>query len=265
VSTFVIAELAGTHDRHFLRAWGLAVQCLDAGADAIKLQYWSDAAKEAARVNAPELVALFRRVQTPVEWLPTFADLAHGRGKEFLCTVELPEDIAVVAPYVDRFKIASTSSRDQAFIAAHRRYGKPILVSHGMGAAPRSLPQVQNLHCVSGYPTPPEEANLRLIRESWMAEGGPPMPPPRTYAGFSDHTAHVLTGAFAVCAGAEILEVHVRADDTPPDNPDYGHSLTPAQFREYVAHVRLAERMLGDGVKRIMPSEEPNLRYRVTA
>ena len=253
-STFLIAELAGTHDGSFPRAWTLAGQCLDLGADAIKLQFWSDSAKEAARVNAPELAPLLERVRAPAAWLPTLSTLAHVRGKEFLCTVELPEDIAVVAPYVDRFKIASTSAHDRAFIAAHTPHGKPLIVSHGMSDSnwdEYDYPPAAHLHCVSGYPTPLDEANLRVLHEP-------------LYDGFSDHTAHVLTGAFAVCAGAWILEVHVKADDTPPDNPDAPHSLTPDQFREYVANVRLAERMLGDGVKRIMECEKPTLRYRVT-
>ena len=256
MSTCIIAEAAGTHGGDFDRAYGLLEDVAAFGANAFKLQFWSDSAKVAARLNAPELVALYASVRTPAEWLPRLSSAAHARGMEFLCTVDLVEDIPVVAPYVDRFKIASVEAHDQAFIDAHAKYGKPLLISLGMDAAPMWSVWMADvpftyLHCISGYPTPVDEANLGRIQRD------------HALTGFSDHTANVLTGAFAVCAGAGLLEVHVKADDTPADNPDAPHSLTPAQFREYVANVRLAERMLGTGEKRVMPSEVPTLRHRV--
>ena len=261
-STYVIAELAGTHDGSEDRLMRLLDVAYAADADAVKLQYWSDSAKVAARLNAPELEPLYERVRTPLEWVKFASSIAHSRDQEFLCTVDLVEDIPTVAPYVDRWKIASVEAHDEAFIRAHLACAtKPLVISTGMLTEDDAdlIAWYQGefdvptwlLHCVSGYPTPIDEANLAAIR-AWGLDG------------FSDHSAHVLTGAFAVCAGARVIEVHVKADDTPDDNPDAPHSLTPDGFRQYVQNVRLAERMLGDGVKRIMPSEQPTLRHRVT-
>jgi N,N'-diacetyllegionaminate synthase len=105
------------------------------------------------------------------------------------------------------------------------------------------------LHCVSGYPTPLEQVNLTVLRRWWCD-------------GFSDHTANPLTGALAVAAGAKVLEVHFRLDETATDNPDYPVSLSPGGLRSYIYLARRAAEAMGDGIKRVMPSEEKNRRHR---
>jgi sialic acid synthase SpsE len=102
---------------------------------------------------------------------------------------------------------------------------------------------------VSAYPTPIEDANLAAIRACNLD-------------GFSDHTRHILTGALAVAAGARILEVHFCLPDTRDDNPDRVVSHEPEALAEYVRLTRLAAVALGDGVKKIQPSERENARFR---
>ena len=113
-------------------------------------------------------------------------------------------------------------------------------------------------HCVSAYPAPIEEINLRVVRRltlGWYDDGA--------IAGLSDHTLHPWTGALAVAVGAGMVEFHVRLNDTDPANADYRVARDPREAAEYVRNIRTAETMLGDGNKRVMPSEEPMLRYRV--
>ena len=69
---------------------------------------------------------------------------------------------------------------------------------------------------------------------------------PTPLDGYSDHTANVWTGAVAVGCGAQIIEVHVRAYDTDPANPDYATALDPDEFRFYAQGVRTAERLIAD-------------------
>ena len=69
-------------------------------------------------------------------------------------------------------------------------------------------------------------------------------------------------GAMAIAAGAHVLEVHVRHDETSQNNPDYLHSLSIADFRTYCGLARSAALMLGDGIKKTMPSERFNVRHR---
>lgn len=251
--TFVIAEAGSCHDNQFGRAVNLILTAKRAGADACKFQFWSSAERLAERRNAAEYLDVYRKYQVPAKWLPLLKAQCDHVGVEFMCTVYLPEDIPVIAPFVKRFKVASFEAGDVAFLEAHfyGYYPKRIIVSTGMSErTPRYEPMVDYLHCVSAYPTPIDQANLSVVRDIVIA-------------GYSDHTRHVLTGALAVAAGAHILEVHFRLDSTYAKNPDFGTALTPAELGEYVANVRLAERMLGDGVKRPQPAEAEMMRYRV--
>ena len=251
--TFIIAEAGSCHDGQFRRALDLIQVAKAAEADACKFQYWSSPERLAERRNAADYLDVYRRYQMPREWLePLAAQCAHD-GLEFMCTTYLPEDIPVVAPFVKRFKVASFEAGDERFLQAHTVYQKPLIVSTGMsgGLLAVGVPYpTEVLHCVSSYPAPLDQANLGVLRNP-------------AYAGYSDHTRHVLTGAFAVCAGARILEVHFRLDDTDTSNPDYGTALSPSELGEYVANVRLAERMMGDGVKKPQPAEADMMRYRV--
>ena len=253
MTPFVIAEMASTHDgvlEHMLA--GVEVAKV-AGADAFKTAWCSSAERVAERMHAgPENLPALKPVQWPRAWLPSIQYACQERGLEFLCTVDCPEDIAVVAPYVDRFKVASWGATDEAFQRRHFEVDpkKPMVLSTGLGARAYSIGWAPFwvLHCVSAYPTPPWEAHLGVIRHG--------------YDGFSDHTAHVLTGALAVAAGARVLEVHFCLPDTSKTNPDRVVSHEPQALADYIRFARLAAVMLGEGVKTIQPSEEANVRFR---
>jgi N,N'-diacetyllegionaminate synthase len=253
--TFIIAEAGSCHDGSLekaLRLVGIAAARL---ADAVKFQFWSSAEALAERRHAPEYVETYERYQLPAEWLPELKARADALGIEFMCTTYLPGDIATVAPFVRRFKVASFELGDGAFLAAHERFGKPVIASTGMASDDEAyyrpaVPRFDVLHCVSAYPAPIEDLNLSLLT-------GPP------FTGFSDHSRHLLAGAIAVACGARILEVHFRASDTDPDNPDFLTAFSAFELHEYIQNVRDAERMLGDRRKRLMPSEVAMARYRV--
>ena len=268
MKAFLIAELGSTWAGDPERAAALIHLAAAAGFDAAKFQWTSNPERLAQRRNAPELAPAYQGLAWPAAWHAEFAAECQRAGVEYMSTAYLPEDIAVVAPHVSRFKIASFEATDSEFIRAHAEYQKPVIVSTGLldldgvetlvDTLVDAVPEVNGhaiLHCVSSYPCPVDQANLAAISGihcGWELKRG-----------FSDHTAHILTGALAVAAGAEVIEVHVRLDDTDPLSPDYGHSLTPAQFRAYVANCRIAESMMGDGVKRCMPAEVVNVRYQV--
>lgn len=251
---FVIAEMASTHDGVLDMALDLIQIAKDAGADAVKTAWGSDAKAIATRMHttvtpAHELVCF------PREWLAILSGRAHDLGLEFLCTVDCVPDIAVVAPYVDRFKIASWGVTDLDFI--RKQTEKPPVISTGTADEYEVLKLISfahhwkgwALHCVSAYPTPLDETNLGVISRL-------------DFDGFSDHTANPLTGAIAVAAGARVLEVHYCHPDTAKDNPDRCVSLEPGALQSYIWLARRAALMMGDGNKRVMPSEQANVRYR---
>ena len=271
---FVIAEAGSCADGRLELAHELVEVAKRIGADAIKFQVWTDPAALAKRRHAEEYQHIYERYQMPLHWLPLLSDHANRLGLEFMATVYLSEDIALVAPFVKRFKIASFEAMDEEFKAAHRDYWKPAVVSVGMADQGEIEALMGNwnvyfetvgsamLHCVSAYPTPAFDANLGSI--GWMRRfitsrfGRGTMRP-----GFSDHLISLISGAVAVGAGAEVVEFHLRLDETPSDNPDFPHSRSPRDAMTYVANLRTAESMLGDGIKRAMPSEQAMLKYRV--
>ena len=252
--TFVIAEAGSCHDGKLDKALRLIELAAISGVSACKFQFWSDPAHLAERRHAPELVAAYEACRLPAFWLPILAAAAHAAGLEFMATTYLPEDIELVDPHVERFKIASFESQDEAFLRAHQRFVKPIIVSTGvcgeeavarLGQRRRERPgQLSLLYCVSAYPTPLEA--LRLAEMRW-----------RDLDGLSDHTTSVLTGALAVAAGARIVEKHLRLAGADPANPDFGHSLPPDEFQLYVQNVRMAEAAMGDGERGPNPAEAP--------
>lgn len=275
MSVYVIADIGACHDGN-RGAMDLAIrEALAVGVNALKFQWTSDPRRMAHRRGRAEqdgYAAIYDRyLKWPESWHRELAEECRSAGIDYMCTVFLPDDVAVVAPYVSRFKVASFEALDDAFIRAHVGFEKPILVSTGMltdGQAhalqrghtyPLTL-----LHCVSAYPTPVAELNLGVFRprdygEQYDADVF------CLYDGFSDHSdpTFTWTGALAVAAGAQVVEAHLRLDGTDPANPDFAHAMAPRQFADYVRHIRFAETCLGDGEKRLMPCEAAMAQYRV--
>lgn len=269
--TFVIAEAGSTHDRRLTKAFDLIEAAAIAGADAVKFQFFSDPDRLADRRRVPEGYRdIYRRYRVPDYWLAPLKDGCDRADIEFMCTVYLPQDVAVLAPLVKRFKVASFEARDAEFLAAHASFDKPLIVSTGMMSARESWElkwrllddhklAVEVLHCVSAYPAPIEQMNLALLRpEGHDGCGGR-----SRFDGLSDHSRDIRTGGLAVAAGAQIIEAHLRLDDTDPQNPDYATAFAPAEFAEYVRNIRFSEKVMGDGEKKLQPAEAEMARYRV--
>jgi N,N'-diacetyllegionaminate synthase len=102
------------------------------------------------------------------------------------------------------------------------------------------------LHCVSSYPTPPAQANLRALDTLRAAFQVP--------VGYSDHCLGLEASLAAVARDACLLERHITLDRTRP-GPDHAMSLEPDELRELVGRVRELESMLGDGCKAPQPAE----------
>lgn len=273
--TLVIAECGSCHDGELTKALQLVENARESGSDVAKFQFWSNPDRLADRRKVPDRYRqYYRQYQMIPSWLPVLKEACDARSPwtlglrpiELMVTTYLPEDIFVVAPFVDRFKVASFEAADKSFIWTHPG-DKPIIVSLGMadeipGHLTDGSRRVQLLHCVSSYPAPPEAMNLGVLLpngDDWTYEG---LMESR-FVGLSDHSRHLWMGALAVVAGAEIIEAHIRLDSTDPDNPDFATAFTPAEFGEYVRNIRFAEQVMGDGQKRRQPCEIEMSAYRV--
>jgi N,N'-diacetyllegionaminate synthase len=248
MSLFIIAEAGSCHEGSLDRARQLVSVAHSAGADAVKYQFWSSPQRmqERRHLSAPA----YEEGSIPQAWLETLRKECHDRKLLFGATVYLPEDIPILRDVVDYWKVSSFESRDRELTRAIPT-GRPLFISTGMQEAHDDgyLPKRGiRLHCVSAYPCPPYEANLGAIMLG---------------QGYSDHTCCVFTGAFAVSAGAEYLEVHYRLDDTSSQCPDFPVSLSPEGLSKYIALAREAWKMRGDGQKHPQAAERENMAYRV--
>jgi sialic acid synthase SpsE len=111
-------------------------------------------------------------------------------------------------------------------------------------------PELVLLHCVTSYPAPAREANLRAMQAMRSAFGLP--------VGFSDHTEGIACGIAAAALGACAIEKHFTLDRNLP-GPDHRASVEPDELAALVAGVRAANSALGNGVKQPAPCEEANL------
>ena len=238
---FVIAEAGISHDGDLRKALTLVDWAKEAGADAVKFQTFNAKAL-CKRRGKPELDLILKPYEMPLAWLPLLKDHADKVGVEFMTTCFDEETLKVVAPLVKRFKIGHGEKRDEAFYMAHVAYDKPIIASNGEWEAGG---KTSFLHCIERYPCPFSAADLAGIQREGCQ-------------GYSDHTRNVLTGGFAVAAGAQIVEVHFRDWYTNNDNLDWPVSLCPSDLRSYIELIRQAESAVyGAGSEETKKLERP--------
>lgn len=178
---------------------------------------------------------------------------------QWLSTPSHPSDLRLLEKYqLPFYKTGSDDLTNLPFLRVIAETGRPMLVSTGMStlgeieAAVKTVLDAGNqqlvlLHCVVSYPSRPEDANLRVIETLQKAFGLP--------VGLSDHTQDEFTSILATQMGAVVIEKHFTLDHALK-LPDHEASLDPVQFRRLVDRVKLVSQALGDGVKRIMPTEE---------
>ena len=266
---FVVAEAGVNHNGDVALALALVDAAAEAGADAVKFQtFRTDALVSRAAPKAGYQVETTGGGESQRDMLArlelTLADFARVQercAKRGVVFFSAPFDEAsadalerLAAPL---FKVPSGEITNLPFlrhVAAKRR---PMIVSTGMStlaevaeavAAIRAAGDspVALLHCVSAYPAPPDEMNLRAM-DTLRERFGVPV-------GLSDHTLGLEVALAAVARGAAIVEKHLTLDKAMP-GPDHRASLDPEEMAALVRGIRTVESALGDGDKRPTPSE----------
>ncbi len=261
---FVIAEIGVNHDGDPGRAVELVDLAAGAGADAIKVQ-WFKAERLVSRSAglAPyqrdsgehDVASMLGRLELDADAMECVIRRARHHGMLALVTVFSPELVPDAARLDwDIFKTASPDIINRPLIEALAGTGRPLVLSTGgstMSEVAEALDWVDPsrcalLHCVSSYPTPPEQAALGGIRALAEHFGMP--------VGYSDHTPGWETGGLAVASGATILEKHLTWN-VHASGPDHAASLSPEDFGRYVRFARSSASMLGSQEKLVLPIE----------
>jgi N-acetylneuraminate synthase/N,N'-diacetyllegionaminate synthase len=266
---YVIAEAGVNHNGDLDLAHQLVDVAARSGADAVKFQTF-DPAKlvsssasttpyQRERGGVQDQRSLLQALTLPES---AWAELQAHAGEVGITFLSTPFDLdsaeMLVGLGLPALKVSSGELTNVPYLRALSSLGVTLLVSSGMGSADEvsaavdacaEAPGLVLFHCVSAYPAPIEECNLRAIPALARQHGIP--------VGWSDHTPGLTTALGAVALGAAILEKHYTTDRALP-GPDHQASLEPDELADYVAQTKVLAKGLGDGVKRRMPSEVDN-------
>jgi N,N'-diacetyllegionaminate synthase len=260
---FIIAEAGVNHNGDLALARQLVLAAKDAGADAVKFQTFQ--AKHLVTADAPQAdyqarnsgktesqFDMLKRLELPLEAFAELSDYCQELGIMFMSTAFDEESANFLAELgMSIFKIPSGELTNIPLLQHIARFGKPMIVSTGMGTieeirqAVEAIQAVGNaditvLHCVTDYPTPPEQVNLRAMHVIRSALGVP--------IGYSDHSMGIETSVIAVAAGAKVIEKHFTLDCNLP-GPDHKASIEPKDLGGMVKGIRRVEVLLGSGKK----------------
>lgn len=273
---YVIAELSANHNGSLETALRIVRAAAVAGADAVKLQTYRpdtitlNCDEEPFRIrgglwDGRTLYDLYAEAHMPWDWHKPLFEEAQRLGLAIFSSpfdstaVDLLEDLNAPA-----YKIASFEAVDLPLIRYAAATGKPLIISTGMADAEEiaeavdaarsaGCTQLALLHCVSGYPAPPEDYNLRTIVDMAERHGH--------VVGLSDHTLDNSVAAASVALGAAIIEKHFTLDRNG-GGPDDTFSLEPADLAELCRSARTTWQALGRVDYGLKSSEQGNRQFR---
>lgn len=173
---------------------------------------------------------------------------AKSKGLDFVETLCAKGCLSLLGLFTpDYLKVASRDLTNLPLLAAMAETKIPIILSTGMAGKKelddalevitRYHDEISILHCVSQYPTHPDNLNLNTIAYLKKHYG-------RYHIGFSDHTIGIAAPAVAVGMGAEIIEKHITIDRRMKGTDQAG-SLGPDGVNRMVRDIRMVERWLG--------------------
>jgi N,N'-diacetyllegionaminate synthase len=274
MATVVIAEAGVNHNGDLALARRLVEAAAAAGADAVKFQTFS--AADLASADAPKAAyqtendgagsqrKMLERLELSPEQHRVLVEHCRQCGIAFLSTAFGVRELELLLELgIGAIKVSSGEATHrpllEAMASAAAGRQLPVYLSTGMctlgevedalevfldAGVPRA--QVTLLHCLSAYPAPEDQLNLRALTTMAAAFGCP--------VGYSDHTLGLTAPVAAVAMGAVVIEKHLTLDVNLP-GPDHRASLEPQHFAAMVASIRSCERMLGDGIKQPQPIE----------
>lgn len=273
---YIIAELSANHNGKLETALKLIEEAKRSGSDAVKLQTYTadtitlncdseDFQIHGGLWDGKNLYQLYQEAHMPWEWHAPLFEYARKLGITIFSSpfdntaVDLLEDLNAPA-----YKIASFEAVDLPLIKYAASTGKPMIISTGMADADEIQEAIEAareggckelaiLHCVSGYPAPAEDYNLRTIPDMINRFG--------LVTGLSDHTLDNTTAIASVVLGASIIEKHFTLNRNG-GGPDDSFSLEPGELTALCRDSKTAWVALGNIDYGRKSSEQGNVKFR---
>jgi N,N'-diacetyllegionaminate synthase len=270
----IIAEAGVNHNGDLALAKQLVDAAAAAGADLVKFQTFSAnrlVTRSAAKADYQGEVTdrketqhqMLSRLELSAEMHKDLIAHCAIRNIGFFSTgFDIESVDFLVGLGQERFKVPSGEITNLPYLRHIGHFGKEVILSTGMATladieaaidvleqAGTSRANISVLHCTTEYPTPMAEVNLRTMKSIQAAF--------HVAVGYSDHTSGIEVAIAAVALGASVIEKHFTLDRNLP-GPDHQASLEPDELRAMVAAIRNIEIALGDGIKRLTPSEAKN-------
>lgn len=260
---YVIAEAGVAHFGDAGKAAALVDLAAEAGADAFKTQAYTTNALISPCL--PEWRERLRPKEVSFEFIARMKERCDRHGLTFLCTAH---DRSVV-PWLEElrvpaYKVGSGERGNLPFLCELAGQDKPIILSTGMyeerhlvetiaALSAAGLRQLALLHCITSYPTPMDQVNLRAMDRMRELFPGP--------VGYSDHTSDHQAVLAAVARGANIIEKHITLDFDVPNAQDWKVSCGPDDLAAFVKAIRDVEVLLGRPDLTVQECERPALNW----
>lgn len=273
---FIVAEISANHNGDIERAKAIIRSAKEAGADAIKLQTYTpdtltipcsndDFKIKGGLWDGQTLYELYQDAYTPFEWHKPLFEFCHELGIICFSTpfdesaVDLLETLNCPA-----YKIASFEMIDIPLVEYVAKTGKPMIISTGMAnkqeielavktARKAGCNDIILLHCISSYPAPIEDSNLRMIPTLSRDFG--------VQSGLSDHTMGTLAATTAIALGACFIEKHFTLS-REDKGPDSSFSLEPHELRKLCSECNSVFEALGEENYPVVGAEQGNKQFR---
>jgi N,N'-diacetyllegionaminate synthase len=274
MKTLIIAEAGVNHNGDINLAKQLIDAATEAGADIVKFQTFNanrqvtrSAKKADYQAQTTDSTESQHEMLSRLELTEAMHHILIAHCKTcniaFLSTgFDIESVDLLVSLGQECFKIPSGEITNLPYLRHIGQLGKTVILSTGMATmgdieaaidvleqagTPRTMLTV--LHCTTEYPTPMNEVNLRAMQSINKALD--------IAVGYSDHTQGIEVAIAAVATGAVVIEKHFTLDRNLP-GPDHKASLEPAELKAMVTAIRNIEMAMGDGIKRLTPSEAKN-------
>ncbi len=273
---YIVAETSANHNGSLERAKQIMLSAKSCGANAIKLQTYTadtltinsdheDFLIKGGLWDGKTLYELYKWAETPFEWHKPLFD--YARSIDLTCfstpfdetAVDLLEDLNTPA-----YKIASFEAIDLPLIRYVASTKKPMIISTGMANIDEISEAVETakesgcrelilLHCISSYPAPIEQSNLRTIPKLASRFD--------VIAGLSDHTLGTAVAIASVALGAVFIEKHFTLSRNDK-GPDSSFSLEPSELNRLCVDTKDAWHALGAAGYELKLSEKQNIQFR---